>query len=102
MQGCRSLQLRAATSLGRCWHAQGRSAEAADLLRSACSGLTEGLDWDDFKAATHLQKIAAAASKLADVPAETPPDGCDDAFAGRNAAATAFDDLPAEAFGERG
>jgi predicted ATPase/DNA-binding winged helix-turn-helix (wHTH) protein len=102
MQGCRSLQLRAATSLGRCWHAQGRSAEAADLLRSACSRLTEGLDWDDFKAATHLLNIAAEASKPADVPAETPPDFCDDAVAGRTASATAFDDPPAEAFRDRG
>jgi hypothetical protein len=88
IQGCRSLQLRAATSLGRCWHAQGRSAEAVELLKSACSKLTEGLDWDDFKAATRLLKIAAAAGKPADV--------CDDAFAGRNAAATAFDDPSAE------
>ncbi|RKT21606.1 winged helix family transcriptional regulator [Paraburkholderia sp. RAU2J] len=59
-RGCRSLQLRAATSLGRLWHAQGRSAEAARLLRSACSKLTEGLDWDDFKAATHVLRITAA------------------------------------------
>jgi hypothetical protein len=65
MQGCRSLQLRTATSLGRLWHAQGRSAQAAQLLKSACSRLTEGLDWDDFKAATHLLRITAAAGEQA-------------------------------------
>jgi predicted ATPase/DNA-binding winged helix-turn-helix (wHTH) protein len=102
MQGCRSLQLRAATSLGRCWHAHGRSAEAADLLKSACSRLTEGLDWDDFKAATHLLKIAAAASKPEDVPAETTPYVCDGALAGPNAATPAFDDLSADELRERG
>jgi predicted ATPase/DNA-binding winged helix-turn-helix (wHTH) protein len=61
-QGCRSLQLRAATSLGALWHAQGRSAEAARLLSSACAKLTEGLDWDDFKAATTVLLIASAAA----------------------------------------
>ncbi|SOE95724.1 Predicted ATPase [Burkholderia sp. D7] len=65
MQGCRSLQLRAATSLGRLWHAQGRSAEAAGLLKSACSRLTEGLDWDDFRTATDLLQIIAAAGEQA-------------------------------------
>lgn len=61
-QGCRSLQLRAATSLGRLWHAQGKSAEAVQLLKSACARLTEGLDCDDFKAATRLLRTASAAS----------------------------------------
>jgi tetratricopeptide (TPR) repeat protein len=102
IQGSRSLQLRAATSLGRCWHAQGRSAEAAVLLKSACSGLTEGLDWDDFKAATDLLKIATAASKPADAPPETTLYVCDSVFAGVNATTTAFDDLSAEEFRERG
>ncbi|NPT53738.1 winged helix-turn-helix domain-containing protein [Paraburkholderia elongata] len=72
MQGCRTLQLRAATSLGRLWHAQGQSAEAAQLLKSACSRLTEGLDWDDFKAATHLLQITAAASEQAIASANVP------------------------------
>ncbi|WP_176061227.1 winged helix-turn-helix domain-containing protein [Paraburkholderia sp. BCC1876] len=61
-QGCRSLQLRAATSLGALWHTQGRSVEAAQLLSSACAKLTEGLDWDDFKAATNVLLIASAAA----------------------------------------
>ncbi|OAJ54895.1 transcriptional regulator [Paraburkholderia ginsengiterrae] len=61
MQGCRSLQLRAATSLGRLWHAQGRSRDAAQLLTSVCSSLTEGLDWQDFEAAGDLLRMTAAA-----------------------------------------
>lgn len=61
-QRCRSLQLRAATSLGQLWHhAQGRSAEAAQLLHSACTRVTEGLDWDDYQAATRLLQITAQA-----------------------------------------
>ncbi|MBB3261700.1 putative ATPase [Paraburkholderia bannensis] len=60
-QGCRSLQLRAATSLGRLLYAQGRSAEAARLLHSACTRVTEGLDWDDYQAATRLLQITAQA-----------------------------------------
>jgi hypothetical protein len=78
VQGCRSLQLRAATSLGCLWHAQGRSAEAVQLLKSACSKLTEGRDWDDFKAATHLMQIAAAASESDNVC--TDPHVVDDSF----------------------
>ncbi|WNC92476.1 winged helix-turn-helix domain-containing protein [Paraburkholderia sp. FT54] len=60
-QGCRSLQLRAATSLGRLWHAQGRSAEALHLVKAACARLTEGHDWDDFKAAEELLRVATEA-----------------------------------------
>jgi thioredoxin-like negative regulator of GroEL len=78
VQGCRSLQLRAATSLGCLWHAQGRSTEAVQLLKSACSTLAEGRDWDDFKAATHLMQIAAAASESDNVC--TDPHVVDDSF----------------------
>jgi predicted ATPase len=80
MQGCRSLQLRAATSLGRLWHAQGRSAEAVQLLQSACAQLTEGHDWDDFKAASQLLRIAATASAPADDSADSDaaPDSYDE------------------------
>lgn len=62
MRGCRSLQLRAAISLGSLWHAQGRSAEAVGLIRSATTAVAEGLDWDDFDAATRLLQIATRAS----------------------------------------
>jgi hypothetical protein len=61
MRGCRSLQLRAASSLGSLWHAQGRSAEAVQLIRSASTRLAEGLDWDDFEAATRLLQITTRA-----------------------------------------
>ncbi|RKR37924.1 winged helix-turn-helix domain-containing protein [Paraburkholderia sp. BL17N1] len=61
VQGCGTLQLRAATSLARLWHAQGRSAEAVQLLKSACARLTEGRDWDDFKAAKTLLRVATEA-----------------------------------------
>ncbi|AUT76122.1 transcriptional regulator [Paraburkholderia hospita] len=67
VHGCRSLQLRVATSLASLWHAQGRSTEAVQLLKSVCAKLTEGRDWDDFKAATHLLRIAAIASESDDV-----------------------------------
>ncbi|MFB9128477.1 winged helix-turn-helix domain-containing protein [Paraburkholderia dipogonis] len=66
---CCTLHLRAATSLGRLWHAQGRSAEAVHLLKSACAGLTEGRDWDDFKAAKELLRVANEACTLAGISA---------------------------------
>ncbi|MGF6773740.1 putative ATPase/DNA-binding winged helix-turn-helix (wHTH) protein [Paraburkholderia sp. GAS199] len=62
VQGCRSLQLRAATSLGELWHASGRSAEAAQLLHSACERIGEGRDLDDYRAAARLLQLAKAAS----------------------------------------
>ncbi|WP_144148989.1 winged helix-turn-helix domain-containing protein [Paraburkholderia sp. BCC1884] len=61
-QGCRSLQLRAATSLARLWHERGRSGEAVLLLQSACERLTEGLDWDDFEDATRLLRVVGASA----------------------------------------
>jgi len=63
MRGCVTLQLRAATSLGRLWHAQGRSADATRLLQCASAKLTEGRDWADFSAAAHLLRIATAATQ---------------------------------------
>jgi tetratricopeptide (TPR) repeat protein len=94
VRGCRSLQLRAATSLGRLWHAQGRSAEAARLLHSARSRLTEGLDWDDLKAAGHLLRITAVAEAHC-VPGTGDP-------AVPRAAAAAFDTAPQAEISERG
>ncbi|HYS64324.1 MAG TPA: winged helix-turn-helix domain-containing protein [Paraburkholderia sp.] len=91
-QGCRSLQLRAATSLGRLWHAQGRNGEAAQLLKSARARLTEGLDHEDFKAATQLLRLANEASgeRGASAGADT------------DAAARPFDEPPSGEIGERG
>ncbi|AXL50230.1 transcriptional regulator [Paraburkholderia caffeinilytica] len=67
-QGARSLQLRTATSLGRLWHEQGRNMEAMQVLNAACARLTEGFDWDDFKAARQVLRIATEAGKQASTP----------------------------------
>lgn len=72
VQGCRSLQLRAATSLGGLWHARGRSAEAAQLLQSACARISEGRDWEDYRAAMDLLETATLASVPGDVAATGP------------------------------
>ncbi|MFM0549461.1 winged helix-turn-helix domain-containing protein [Paraburkholderia sediminicola] len=95
-QGCRSLQLRAATSLGRLWHAQGRSVEAVQLMKSACAQITEGRDWDDFKAAQELLRVAAkACAKVgACVNAETQMD------LDADAAAASFDTPPPDEISE--
>lgn len=95
-QGCRTLQLRAATSLGRLWHAQGRSAKAVHLVKSACAPITEGRDWDDFKAAQELLRVAA--KTCAKVSA------CADVETGMNlnadAAAASFDTPPPDEISE--
>ncbi|MFM0208540.1 winged helix-turn-helix domain-containing protein [Paraburkholderia sediminicola] len=88
-QGARSLQLRTATSLARLWHAQGRSMEAVQLLNSACARLTEGLDWDDFKAARQLLRIATEAGKRANASVDADADA--DADTDTNATSGPFD-----------
>lgn len=72
VQGCRSLQLRAATSLARLWHRAGRHADATQLLQSACATVTEGLDWDDYRAAADLLRITASRNEAG---ATEAPDG---------------------------
>ncbi|WP_168791462.1 ATP-binding protein [Paraburkholderia aromaticivorans] len=95
-QGCRTLQLRAATSLGRLWHAQGRSAEAVQLLKSACARLTEGRDWDDFKAAKALLRVATEACAPAGISA-----GIDTRMdTNADATAASFDDPPPDQISE--
>ncbi|AFT85689.1 winged helix-turn-helix domain-containing protein [Paraburkholderia phenoliruptrix] len=64
-QGCASLQLRAATSLGRLWCAQGRADDAVRVIEAACARLTQGLDLDDFSAARHMLEAARASSAAA-------------------------------------
>lgn len=54
LQGSRSFQLRAATSLARLWHASGRTTDAARLLAPICSQLSEGRDFDDYQSAVAL------------------------------------------------
>ncbi|MGE8164912.1 ATP-binding protein [Paraburkholderia sp. NPDC080076] len=95
-QGCRSLQLRAATSLGRLWHAQGRSVEAVQLVKSACARLTEGRDWDDFKAAKDLLRVATEAC----APAGTSAGGDTRMDTNAHATAASFDDPPPDEISE--
>ena len=53
-QEAKSLELRAATSLARLWGAQGRRAEANDLLAPIFGWFTEGFDTADLKDAKAL------------------------------------------------
>jgi predicted ATPase len=53
-QEARSWELRAATSLARLWAAQGRRAEARDLLAPVYSWFTEGFETPDLKEAKAL------------------------------------------------
>ncbi|MCA9707781.1 MAG: protein kinase [Myxococcales bacterium] len=69
-QRARSLELRVVTSLGRLWHAQGRTAEARALLADTLRGFTEGLDTRDLR---HARALLA---ELGDAPEAdpSPPD----------------------------
>jgi predicted ATPase len=53
-QQAKSLELRAATSLGRLWERQGKSAAARDLLAGIYGWFTQGLDTVDLRAARTL------------------------------------------------
>jgi hypothetical protein len=53
-QGTRGHELRAATSLARLWHDQGRRGEARDLLAPVYDSFTEGFDTADLKDAKAL------------------------------------------------
>jgi predicted ATPase len=53
-QEARSLELRAAMSLGRLWHQQGRRQEAHDQLASVYAWFTEGLETADLREARAL------------------------------------------------
>jgi len=53
-QEARSLELRAATDLARFWMAQGRCAEALDILGPTYACFTEGFDTQDLKNAKTL------------------------------------------------
>jgi predicted ATPase len=50
-QQAKSLELRAATSLARLWHDQGKHSEARDLLASVYGWFAEGFDTLDLKEA---------------------------------------------------
>ena len=58
-QNARAFELRAATSLARLWHQQGRRAEAHDLVAPVYGWFTEGFDTADLKdAKTLLDELA--------------------------------------------
>jgi predicted ATPase len=47
-------ELRAATSLARLWHSEGKTTEARDLLAPVYGWFTEGFDTADLKEAKAL------------------------------------------------
>jgi predicted ATPase len=53
-QEARSLELRAAMSLSRLWHQQGKRKEAHDLLAEVYAWFTEGFDTADLQEAKAL------------------------------------------------
>ena len=58
-QQARSWELRAATSLARLWHDQGKRDEARDLLAPVYGWFTEGFDTRDLTEARALLKALA-------------------------------------------
>lgn len=54
VQGALAWELRAALSLGRLWHSQGRSQEAHELVRATCRLFTEGFGTADLREALGL------------------------------------------------
>jgi predicted ATPase len=63
-QGALSWELRAATSLARLLHDQGRPAEGMALLQPVCDRFTEGFDTTDLKAAKALLEALAEPNAL--------------------------------------
>ncbi len=53
-QGAKSLEIRAATNLADIWQAQGREAEAHNILAPIYEWFTEGLDTPDLIKARKL------------------------------------------------
>ena len=58
-QQAKSLELRAATSLARLWHQQGKRQEAHDLLAPVYGWFTEGFDTPDLQEAKELLEVLA-------------------------------------------
>jgi predicted ATPase len=59
-QQAKSFELRAAMSLARLWHDQGKVSEARELLAPVYGWFTEGLDTHDLKEAKALLEELAA------------------------------------------
>jgi predicted ATPase len=59
-QQARSWELRAATSLARLWHDQGKHDEARDLLAPVYGWFTEGFDTRDLTEARALLNVLAS------------------------------------------
>jgi predicted ATPase len=58
-QSAKSLELRAAMSMSRLWHRQGKKTEARQLLAEIYGWFTEGFDTADLQAAkTLLEELA--------------------------------------------
>ncbi len=53
-QGAKSLELRAAMSLGRLWQRQGKTEQARQLLAEVYAWFTEGFDTADLQEARAL------------------------------------------------
>jgi predicted ATPase len=53
-QRAKSLELRAATSLGRLWQQQGRTVEGKELVESVYRWFAEGFDTADLRGAQQL------------------------------------------------
>jgi pimeloyl-ACP methyl ester carboxylesterase/predicted ATPase len=64
-QGAKSLELRAAVSLGRLWREQGKAAQARQMLSEIYGWFTEGFDTVDLKEAKALLKDLGGAIPLA-------------------------------------
>jgi adenylate cyclase len=60
-QEARSWELRAATSLARLWHEQGRTAEAWAMLEPVYGWFTEGIDTGDLREAKELLGLLSPA-----------------------------------------
>src|SRR5262249_44650329 len=58
-QGAKSLELRAAMSLGRLWQRQGKIAQARQLLTEVYTWFTEGFDTADLQEAQALLELWA-------------------------------------------
>ena len=72
-QQAKSLELRAAVSLSKLWHAQGRTAEARQLLEDIYGWFTEGFETRDLQEAETLIRTLGGRVEQNRVAPSTPP-----------------------------